>query len=280
MSHFVNNNNDLKKLSEYLKYIQCSLIDKDMISEMLEYLIPKYKSELLVNYEINERNNFNTKSAAYYYPIFNTIYVELDEIIEWIENNLNHFSESYDIDEDLFRAYLLLYLLLHELEHSYQGLIRLNYLKSPNKVVNVGYSIFMGLLVDANNPKIDPINGVIRNIRLRKYYKTERNFVLERNANLETFMTLKSLAKYIDDKKSMKIFSDSVRAYSVIGYENGTDGAMLHTFKELFYYSKYKKINQNDINDKDRIRFGLEISNKKRKQLIKNCSNAYNSFFE
>lgn len=277
MSYVIKTKEDLKKLSEYLKFINTSKIDKDVISDILESLLPKKESELLVDYKINETSNI--KEPAFYVPLFNTIYITLDKLKKWIELNFKDFCDVNNTENEQLKLYLLLFLLLHEIEHSYQGLLRLNGVEAPNKLVKDGYSTFMNLLVSGNKTKINPVKRIVRDIRLSKYYGKKDYYVLERNANLEASMTLVSLAQFTGDKEIEKIFYDMTKAYSILGYEENKFGCMLQTYKDLLYYSRYKKIDKSDINDDDRIRYGLEISNDKRIELLKIGSLAYNRVF-
>ena len=267
----------LEKLSEYLKYIQVTKIDKDLLSEILEFLLPKKDNKLLVNYEIESSSE--EKNAACYVPLYNTIYVRIEQLIEWIEVNYKDFCDVGNIDDELIKSYLLLYLLVHEIEHSYQGLVRLSKVEIPCNIVGVGYSTFMGLLISSNG-FYNPIKSTIRNIRLSKYYKNEQYYVLERNANLEASIAMLSLAKYTENPELTRIFLEISRAYSLLGYEVGTSGCMLNTFRDLLYSNIYKRTNKDDIKDEYRVRFGLEISKEKRNELFKTCSKSYNKVFK
>lgn len=250
---------DLKKLSFYLKYIERSLTDEDLIKDILKYIIPKIDGRLAVAISL-DKDSINT-DVAVFDPVFNTIVVRMNEIVEYIEVQYQDLYNDMKVDHNILRAYILLLILLHEVEHSKQYMICSDKLDSPYKILKEGYGIcFKTILTTPKLSIFNPRKYKIEKTRLERYLNNKDSYLLERNATLEASIVLRDLAKFEEDKIAYKTLDFIYKAQCYTGYEKNGCGTIESTFRELLFLDKYNKLIGEDSNYSDKIRYGFELT--------------------
>ena len=101
--------------------------------------------------------------------------------------------------------------------------------------------------------------------------KTKENgLVLERNANIESTDLICRCAFYNEREDIYNLFIDMRNLFRTQGYIKSTKGSIEETFEEIFMHDKYKKIRQEiDLDEIDRLRYGLNISEETRKRILR-----------
>ena len=98
----------------------------------------------------------------------------------------------YQYPQKDFLNYIAIYILLHELEHSYQGLIMADIKASPSKMLKSGYDLLNIFFFEPYS------NNFFKNLKTLYYKflyeKNSASLVLERNANLEALYTIYNLS--------------------------------------------------------------------------------------
>lgn len=265
MSHIIKTKEELFKLRYLLSQMDIHDLRDYHLEELIDFLMPKdSNNNYLIDYRIIRRRVGN---IAEFCPNYESIYFNLRKLPNWIEENYKSFCPNED--NPRLMKYLLLFCILHEIEHSYQYLMGKRLVESPCTVVSEVYDKLMDLLVKKEYIFPRPITQVTRYIRLFKYKKNENIYVLERNANIEAATTLIGLTSLEKQYESTKVFNDIVKICTLAGYTEDNKGCIYHTCENLLYKKFYNSINKDDINDEYRIRYGLEITEKERKKLIK-----------
>lgn len=267
MSNIVKTREDLVKLKEFIKLIQTKWFNKDSMEEILTGILPKDENgKLLVNYNVNKEGS----RTAIYIPRYNVIDFSIEKCKRWVIDNLEDLGKFYNV-EDMrsFGHYLSLFIMLHEVEHSYQYLIGQGKVECDIPMVKEGYKTLTELMIRPNYILPHPIKQTRRAISLICYYRKQNEYVLERNANVEAFSTILALAYDSGNEEMMRAFTDLTRTYMSIGYLEDNKGAFYHTFEEILMMDKYKRINNTaSISEDERMRYGLEIADYKRFELL------------
>lgn len=264
MSNIVKNDMDLQILNDYLKRMKPNKIDKDLLIDILKFIIPKENNEMIKYKMIDSRYGI----GAQFVPEYRSIIINLRKISTWLESNYKDISNSYNIDNEMLKNYLLLYVLLHEVEHSYQYLIGHNIIDSYD-IVKYIYKESMNLLIKKEYIIPRPITLIVRQIKIFKYYKNQQNYVLERNANVNSFSDILSLAIMNEQNDISKIFLDLGKANLLIGYLDDNMGCLYNTYKDFGKLKQYNKYDISNIKYSDRLIYGLKINEQEHKELIK-----------
>jgi len=265
MSHIIKTSEELAKVGYLLSKMDIHDLRDYHLEELISFLIPKdSNNKNLIDYRIIRNRVGN---IAEFCSNYESIHFNLRKLPDWIENNYKSFCPNED--NPRLKKYLFLFCILHEMEHSYQYLIGKNMVESPCTVVGEVYEKLMDLLVKKEYIVPRPISETIRYIRIFKYKKNENMYVLERNANIEAADSLVVLTKKEKQLESTKVFNEILKACTLAGYIDDNRGCMYHTCEDVLYKKFYNSINKDDIKDEDRIRYGLEISEKERISLIK-----------
>lgn len=227
----------------------------------------QYIIESLIPNKIDYRLDTNDNHTAQFVPNTRTIEVNMNKIDEWLNYNTEYLSERFNIsDKPLLSNYLILNMFIHEIQHSKQYLISTGELESY-QILKEGYNYIFKLMQAQgieNVPIVGFFSKVARLTKLVLYNRKHDSYVLERDANLESFHLLRKLAKEINDKNLKKSFALYESNILRLGYEDTCDGALKQTFYELGMKSEYDKLPKNEeIDYQDRIRYGLEIDEEK-----------------
>lgn len=269
MSH-IRTKEELLKLKDVLKDVKDCKCENQRISFILDHIVPKEENgKNIVGVVVNE----NTKNNTSYSPTLNTINISLNEFIDTTSLSALVLGRYLDYDDiDKLTEYYQLFSLLHEVEHSYELLLANNKLDFEYDEVKKRY-LKLVEQIETKYPYIThPVRRIKGNIAFKRYDKESDSFIFERNANVEASSDTALLAQEMNDEEISLIFNKLNTAFRYIGYENDNNGCMYQTFDRLLLKKDYDKIQEDDMSEEDKIRFGLRIDESSRKELVKKIS--------
>lgn len=268
MGNIVKNNNDFVYLKNLITVIENLDITKDMVEEILEDLIPKDSvKNNLINFRVSENGNV----TAIFYPKYESIHVSINKMKEWLAFNSKDLAEYFGIqNSELFKKYLFLMVLTHEIEHSYQYLIGKGIIAAPCKMIQQGYKALTELMVPKEYIIPRPIKQVRRVVSVIAYKKRENEFLLERNAQYDSLSLLASIALSNGHDEIAGVFNSMKNSFAVAGYTQNTDGTLVNTFKDIYMKDKLSKIEDDSelLDMNERFRLGLPVDEKTRSRIL------------
>lgn len=267
MSHILDNGMKFNCLSEIVERASGKSIDTTMLENDLKKLIPKSEnSQLLVNTDITK----NGLRTAIYIIDRNCIKVSANKAEVWVQNNTNSLKDNFFIkDVELFRGYQYLYLLAHEVEHSYQKQIALGNVNLTNPVIQGAYYHILRHFKKDNSFFPNPISKAQKALKLYNYRKKENEYVLERNASLEGYDLLYRLANNCQNEEMAKAFYCCRTLYCKLGYHNSLNGSFAETYQAMFMEKKYAEIIDEKIfPEEEAVRYGLPVSEETRQKIL------------
>lgn len=267
MSHILKSQNDLLIFSDIINQVSKDKLNKEYLEEILKLLIPNNNGKPLIDYNISERNF----STAIFIPRSKRILLSLEKILKWLEANTKDIADLYKInDTDMLKSFLFLFVITHEIEHSYQYLIGEGLIPSPSKTIQCGYKGIFDLLVPDNYIIPRPIKQTRKTIATILYKLHQNSYVLERNANVESTDLLCQLAEFMEREDLFKVFDSMKREFICLGYYDSPIGCLEETYKKLLLHDKYKKFFEEiNIPEDEKIRYGLGISDETRQKILR-----------
>lgn len=239
-------------------------LDVKKIEELLYYFQPlDFENNRLVNIIVNE----NSKQL----PFFNTKKSKIVINIVGLFNFLKYFQNGFEYlygEKNLQRCsgYLILLVIIHELEHSYQFFMGEKKLESPCNLVSEGYKLIFNYLDFPTKNNVNIIKWLISII----CYKNREGFsVIERNANIEAVYVLNEVARYCEEDDIYEFFTKLKNSYLSGGYYKNVNGSMEETINVLKLQDFYAKFDHNiALSMEDRVRYGLQIDEETRKKIL------------
>lgn len=271
MSNIIKNDNDLLLLNDILNYLNNNSINSSFLESNIKYLLPKMDGELLIDLNIKEKGG----SYPMFIPNNKSIILCVDKIEKWLDVNIKSFVGDSKIKNlNKLRNYLFIFMISHEIEHSYQYLIGEEIINSKNNVLLNAYKWLFDLL----NPKEyiipRPILEFRQKLSLLLYKLNENYYLLERNANIESIDLICDLARYNGDDDIYNLFNSMRNIFCCCGYQNNNKGSIYNTYKKILMYDKYKKFDEEILlTDEERIRYGFSINDNLREKLLKKIRN-------
>ena len=168
MSNIIKNKDTLLLLKDIINNYDKDNLSKTYIEEILKELIPGKDGNLLIKYKVKD----NGISIAKFIPEYESININISKVNEWLDNNTNSFLKETDsCDHDTLRRYLFLFMITHEIEHSYQYLMGKGIISSPNDILKNAYHGLFDLMASKDFIIPRPIIQT-RRIISRILYKT------------------------------------------------------------------------------------------------------------
>lgn len=268
MGNIVKKAEDFNYLKNLIVILNDLDITKDTIEEILIDLIPKDNDgNPLIKINVREKGNV----TAIFYPKYESIHVCINQLKNWIEFNSKDLASYYGIENsDLFKNYLLLMVLTHEVEHSYQYLIGKEVVPTSCKMLQQGYKCLSELMVPKDYILPRPIKQVRRVISVISYKRRENEFLLERNAQYDSLSLISSLAISNGHDDIAGIFNNMKNTFAIAGYTKNCDGTLINTMKDIFMGDKLKKFEHDyeSLDMNERFRLGLPIDEKTRSRVL------------
>ena len=262
MSHIIGGEDDIKRISGYLDLIRSNGCNKDTIYKILNDIIPE-GNNVSISIDISDSDG-----PAFFDSQYKLIHINeeiLDEYIkkyssDMIRSNSNLCNCSFDL-----YAYNLLYTLVHEVEHVYQYMFAFSYLDAPYDIVRDLYNKLFKYDIS------DDLCYFIKKALVfrRNLYYPKFNFVLERNANVETCDLLKRVSEYENNHEILNSINNEWMSYIVLGYLNKRyNGSFDESFKKIWRKDLFDGVVSEEISVEERIRYGLPIDDESRKMLF------------
>lgn len=267
MSHILDSGMKFNCLSEIVERASGKSIDATMLENDLKTLIPKdANNQLLVDTNITEKG----LRTAIYVTDGNYIKASADKVAAWVQNNTNSLKDNFFIkDVELFRGYLYLYLLAHEVEHSYQKHIALGNVNLTNPVIQGAYYHILKHFKKDNSIFPKPISKTRKALKLYNYRKRENEYVLERNASLEGYDLLYRLANNYQNEEMARAFYCCRTLYCKLGYHNSPNGSFAETYQAMSMSKKYAEIiGEKIFSEEEAVRYGLPVSEETRQKIL------------
>ena len=266
MSNIIKTENDIKSLADIRNNKDTNKISKPDIEEILKMLLTKDNENLLINYDIVK----NGLKAGTFIIRNKKILFSLNQIEKWLDTNMRDFVRKFDIkDVNALRRCLYIFLITHEIEHSYQYLMGENLIKSPNKMIELGYKGICNMLNPSEHIIPRPIKETREHISRFLYKRNQNFYIIERNANIESTDLLCQCSLHMDREDMYKLFNYVKNTFAKIGYMESTIGSLEETYRKILMYDKYKKFYEEvNMSEEERVRFGLSISEETRNKVL------------
>ena len=257
MSNIIINNDTLLMLTDDIKYIKKYDISKSFIEEILRQIIPTKSMEPLITYSVVE-NSYNEGNVSFV-PSKELIEIDLRKLNYWIENSIDVLMKDYNLkDKETLKAYQLIQIISHEVEHAYQYLMGKRMIYRANNIIANVYKDIYDLIVSDSNFESKEC-----------YFNNFKRLLLERNAQIESFDLIMQCAKYNNQLDIYNAYKNLYDYWALIGYVNSCQGSIIETLRLLKLNDDYLTNNKLQMYEKERIRYGFPISNKTRKKLLK-----------
>lgn len=267
MSHILDSKVSFEELKVIAERASIESIGTSMLQSDLKTILPKdSKGNFLVETTIHKTGLY----TAMYVPDGNYIKLNANRVESWVQNNANKLKDNFFIKNvKLFRGYLYLYLLAHEVEHSYQKQIALGYVNLNNPVIQGAYYHLLRQFKKDNSLFPKPISRTKKAIRLYNYRKKENEYVLERNAMLEGYDLLYRLANHYHNEELSRAFYCCRAFCCKIGYHNNPRGSFAETYQAMLMLQKYERIiEEKNFSEEEAVRYGLPVSEETRQKIL------------
>ena len=242
--------------------------DKSKIESILNNLMAKDdKGDLLLRYIVRDRG----QNTAIFIPRYKVIEVSISKLQEWLNLNSKDLMEMFNVsNKDILDVYLLLMVLMHEVEHSNQYLISKSLMDAPCTCIKEAYVSLIDLLIPKDYILPRPILFVRRSVSLVSYKLRENEFLLERNAQIGSLEKLADVAFVRGDIEIREMFVKMKNIFATLGYKDNCDGALINTFKDIYMGDKLKKFtfDYEDMDMMERYRLGLPIDQETRSKVL------------
>lgn len=259
MSHIIKTEHDIVIVSQLLEKLRSQGYKDDILEEILNTIVPQ-NINLPINVIIG-----NSQKPAFFNEKEKKIEVSSKILKNYINKQIVLLIRIYpDFEKEIFNNHILL-ALVHEVEHYYQCLIENKYVDFQYKVVIDGYQNLKNLKLPKD---LNPISALIKINRFFKYSDVADS-LLERNANVEAYDLLLTVAKYENNKEMLKILRVLLSYQLSLGYKGLNNGSMEKTYRKKGIISVYNSFDHNEmIPIEDIVRYGLPIDRETRKKVL------------
>ena len=251
--NFKNEKDYLNKLQYFLNKLRSNKIDMKFIKDFYDTFIIYDNNEPLSNYCYEENNQV----LLSFIPHSNLLKINLDSYLYTVNYIKESFKYLNDCINDIdFDNYIGIYVLLHELEHSYQYLIAEDKIDAP-LIVACTYKLVYDYVYKER--KIETFKEALKQRnRIKRFKKQCGHLVLERNANVEALNKTLELIKLENNKTEEILFEEALMANILMGYNDEREGALIETIKLLKLLPELKGVKEiNDYNFYDKLRYGI-----------------------
>lgn len=266
MSNFIKSDNDLIQLKEFADRLRNEGCDYYFLRDFLEAFIIKAPLGGLLTDYLFDSSILDTG----YSIITNTLVFEIEGLLQTASEDASlilneyHFKENNPSD---IECYAILLILLHELEHSFQGLVCRELAQTPSVMLNSCYRQQYDLMLKATER---------HNFYDRFRYALYMTFVFnaspsifERNANIEAYNALLKLANLEGNSEMASLFEDMRLVRALYGYTHSRTGSLVTTSRFIlsspFLEGKEEK---HTMSFAEKVRYGLPLSYEEHDRLI------------
>lgn len=268
MSNIIKTEN-LKPLYLHLEYLRSNGINKTFIDNFLsDFTIRDETGKPLVSYSLDwtksSKPNYSTSNNSVNIPYEGFLTV----IAKYYDYLLRSFDSYHNITDDL-KNYLAIYVLLHELEHSYQACISKGSVITPSILLESCYKLFFKSKDEFTTFSLEEkARYIIQELIYR--VRNKGLLVLERNANIESLDLIYKLASLESNEDLIKLFEELRMFTALIGYNHNGPGVIVYTAKSLLQYDKLRGFEEIEtFSFEEKIRYGMPISDEELYNLAK-----------
>ena len=267
MSHIVKNKEDLILLKDKFDIMRKEKeISVNLLEDIVVSLIPKNNDgELYLGYDLR---NVGALISSFSFSD-NEVRLSVDEMTRFNNRNCIKFIDRFGIrDIDLFKDYMFLMIILHEIEHGYQYLMAYGVEPVPCKLISDGYRLIIDTLLGRGYENLGFIKNIKNDLSHFLYYKNCSKYVIERNANVEAFDLLQKLAISNDHYELSVVFNQIRNAMAMWGYMDNNKGSFDETCRKMLIGNEYRDFDHSyELSDIDSFRYGLPISDEFREKI-------------
>ncbi len=268
MGHIINSLDGYDFLQRTVSDLYGKDVCKNHIDEIMGGIIPRDEhGKPLIKSVIKEKG----RETGVFRPDSEAIYICIDKLNNWLDVNSKDLVEYFRCgDIELLKPYLVLMLLTHETEHSYQYLIGEGIVNAPCKILQQGYKSLFDLMKKQDDILPRPIKQTRRAISLISYYRRQNEYLLERNAQFDSLSLMWEIAFHNGHDEICSIFDRMKNTFALAGYTDNVDGTLINTFKNIYMGDKLKKFDYDyeNIDMIERFRLGLPVDESTRGRIL------------
>jgi len=261
MSHIIKCEDNILMLLDDVRWIKNNGISTELVKIILKQMLSISNIEHFIDYGVydDKYKKYSGGGVLYTRNIYKMIHIYMIGLKKLIETHYKILKKYVDIDySNELSAYFLLGIIAHEVEHACQDLIGDKKILAPNICIAEAYKELNDIFINENKKEI-----------LKVYYKNCNHLLLERNAQIEGFDLVKQCAKYSNQKIIYNLYDKWSKTWLICGYHCDNKGSIYETYNCLGFKDKCAKYNfEENINEKERIRYGLPILNETREKLL------------
>lgn len=267
MASLITSEKEISKIFKMLELLRSKGYNQKTIEAILDNIIPDNK-QYMVTYQFGK----DFYEPAFFLPDNHTINISLDDLKNFINKIMMPIKITDDESVDIVRKELfhrlVMFVLLHEVEHVKQYLIAEGFTECPyNLVGDIYKNLFTFKCDDEMDPELAKIKQFIFfNSKHRHSYK----FVLERNANVRVYDMLSKVCDYEEEKYTFKAFFELQKVNEEAnGYFGISNGAAENSYRKLLLGKLFDSFSKDeDICVEDRILYGLPLDLKTRIKVL------------
>lgn len=267
MSNIIKTEN-LEPLYSHLEYLRSKGIDKTFITRFLEdFIIKDTDGKPLFSYSLDSAK----KPTPNYNVHDNSVNISYDGFITLIEKYynllLNKFDAYHNVTDDL-KNYLAIFILSHELEHTYQACIKNDLIASPSIMLKSCYKMFFNSKDEISDYSLK--EKLRYAIRVIMYQICSKGYLaLERNANLESADLIYKLASLESNEDLINLIEEFRMNQALIGYNFNGPGVLIKTAKRIGQFDKLQGFEETEtLSFEEKVRYGLPINKDELSDLI------------
>ena len=215
--------------------------------------------------------NCGLNNTASFNPNFYRINIDLNRVDKWANDITQTASLIFDIDDlELAKAYFIVQMYRHELEHVNEYLIATDQKAVDYEFLKQVYrDVFDFLIIKERKGRFSLLSTIKDSRKLSLYKKNAYNYILERNADIESYDYLSKVAMDSGDSSIKQLMISCRNTSMLIGYTEDESGCIKKTYEGLHMESKYGSLYFPSLSMMDKVRYGLELEGEERKTLIK-----------
>ena len=262
---------ELKKLQYFLNILRKKEIDNNFLYEFYEAFALKENNNYLTNLSLDNKSEGKLLS---FIPNSNTLKLNIDSYLYTVNYIKESFKYLNNLENDLdYNYYVGIYVLLHEIEHSYQYLMAEDKIEAPIVVLSTYKLIYDYIYKERKMQTIK--EALEQRKRVLRFQKQCGHLALERNANVEALNKTLELIKLEGNIEEELLFEEALMANILMGYSDEQQGSLIETVKVLDLLPNLKgkeQINSYDFFTK--LRYGMALNKNELEKLVNIILNA------
>ena len=267
---------ELKKLQYFLNILRKKEIDNNFLYEFYEAFALKENNNYLTNLSLDNKSEGKLLS---FIPNSNTLKLNIDSYLYTVNYIKESFKYLNNLENDLdYNYYVGIYVLLHEIEHSYQYLMAEDKIEAPIVVLSTYKLIYDYIYKERKMQTIK--EALEQRKRVLRFQKQCGHLALERNANVEALNKTLELIKLEGNIEEELLFEEALMANILMGYSDEQQGSLIETVKVLDLLPNLKgkeQINSYDFFTK--LRYGMALNKNELEKLVNIILNANDKRF-